>query len=133
VKIRKQIKIGDITITKHLALFGDSIVNFIYSCAWTYLSKKPYGFKVSSYKLARAISIAGLRSALPSGLTAHELANIYEALTAYVFLSGSMTVDEMIRILSSKWREINDKNDADIYSLAYLFKEICKKIRVDLS
>lgn len=133
MRMRKQIKIGDITITKYLALFGDSIVNFIYSCAWTYLHKKPYGFKVPSYKLARAISIAGLRSVLPSGLTAHELANIYEALAAYVFLSGDMTVDEMIRTLSSKWREISGKNDADIYSLAYLFREMCKRIRINLN
>lgn len=128
--MRRQIKIGDITITKHLSSFGDVIVNFIYSCAWTLICKKPYGFKVSSCKLAKAISMAGLRSILPSGLSTHDLANIYEALTAYVFLSGSMNVDEMIGILSSKWKEISNKNDADIYSLACLLREICKKIRI---
>ncbi len=131
--MKRQIKIGDITITKRLASFGDALVNFIYSYTWTLICKRPHGFKVSSCKLAKAISIAGLRSTLPSGLSTYDLANIYEAMTAYVFLSGSMTIDEMIRILSSKWREINNKNDADIYSLACLLREICKKIRINLS
>lgn len=130
--MKKQIRVGNIIITKHLASFGDAIINFIYSCAWTYIHNKPQGFKVSSLKLARAVSITRLRSALPSRLTIHDLANIYEALTAYVFLNRCMTIEEMVQTLLLRWKELNNKDDADIHSLAYLLKEICKKIQVEL-
>lgn len=83
-----------------LAALGDSIVNFLYSMALSIRLGAPKGVKVKSSYLAAALSEANLRRYLPSRIDRHMKADAAEALIAYAWLSGYISIEETVKLLS---------------------------------
>jgi len=105
VKIKSFIKnYSNITevLTDHgLASLGDAYVNFVYSVAMSARKGIPSGEKVKGSVLAEAIRKVGLRERLPSRMTRHLLADAAEALIAYAWLQGYVTIEESVTLLKS--------------------------------
>jgi len=105
-----------IALDKNLAKLGDNLVNLMYSLALTWLFNKADGKKVSDKVLAKALHEAGLRKLLPKRLTTHERGDAVEAILAYFWLNGEITVKKGAEILlknltkqSVKNREIRER------------------------
>lgn len=87
-------------LTDHdLASLGDAYINFVYSLALSNRVGKPSGAKVKGSVLAGALRKAGLREYLPSRMTKHMLADAAEALMAYAWLDGDVTLEECVAVL----------------------------------
>ncbi len=87
-------------LTDHkLAKLGDAYVNFLYSLAISKRTGEPAGIKVKGRLLADAFKKAGLRKFLPSRVDRHKQADAAEALIVYVWIRGSMTMEEGLEIL----------------------------------
>ncbi|MFX0031921.1 MAG: ribonuclease III family protein [Candidatus Hodarchaeota archaeon] len=92
---------------KGLAKIGDGIVNFVYSVAKSsYLTENSAnnkiirtGKKVNRTILSNALKNANLKICAKSRADAHDLADTAEALIAYVWLSGNLSIDSMIEII----------------------------------
>lgn len=82
-----------------LASFGDSYVNFVYSLALSNRKGEPTGAKVAGAMLAQAFRKAGLRVYMPSRVSRHMLADAAEALIAYAWLHGEVTLEESVVIV----------------------------------
>jgi hypothetical protein len=87
-------------LTDHkLAKLGDAYVNFLYSLVISKKMGEPTGIKVKGRLLADAFKKAGLRKFLPSRVDRHKQADAAEALIVYVWVRGSMTLEEGLEIL----------------------------------
>lgn len=94
---------------KGLAKIGDGIVNLTYSVAKSaYLTTSNSnstilrtGVKVSKKILSNALKNSDLKNFAKTRADAHDLADTAEALVAYVWLSGEMSLDEIIDLLFS--------------------------------
>lgn len=100
-----------IGIDKGLAKIGDGIVNLTYSVAksiyltrFKKLQENPIrvGKKVDKYILSNALKNANLRLYTKTRPDSHDLANTYESLIAYVWLSGAITIKKIIDILENQ-------------------------------
>jgi hypothetical protein len=89
----------DVMVDQKLAAFGDAYVNFLYSLALSIRKGEPTGKKVNNRLLAEAVRSAGLRKLLPSKIDRHKQADAAEALIAYVWTRGLMTLEESVGIL----------------------------------
>ena len=88
-----------------LAKFGDSLVNFTFSLALSEYLGKPTGERVPNASLAMALELAGLRGIIPPRTDKHGKGDIAEALFAYAWLEGKITVEEAAEILRGNFTE----------------------------
>jgi len=92
---------------KGLAKIGDAVVNLSYSVAKSiYLTKKQLnascyrtGSKVSKKILAGALKEANMKSFSKNRADAHDMADTVEAILAFVWLSGKMSIQDMVNSL----------------------------------
>ncbi|MCL6579240.1 MAG: hypothetical protein K6T73_07620 [Candidatus Bathyarchaeota archaeon] len=109
-------------LTDHgLASLGDAYVNFVHSVAMSARKGIPSGEKVKGSVLAEAIRKVGLREQLPSRMTRHLLADAAEALIAYAWLQGYVTIEESVTLLKSA--------DDPVEGFSQLLATIKKRIR----
>ncbi|HMF34025.1 MAG TPA: ribonuclease III family protein [Candidatus Lokiarchaeia archaeon] len=85
---------------KGLAQVGDTLVNFVYSVARSRVLGKCTGKRVSRTVLADALKAAELRDLAKTRADAHDLADTVEALVAYAWAAGALTIEEMVGILA---------------------------------
>ncbi len=88
-----------------LAKLGDSLVNFTFSLALSEYLGKPTGERVPNASLAIALELAGLRSIIPPRTDKHGKGDVAEALFAYSWLEGRITVEEAAEILRNNFTE----------------------------
>ncbi len=88
-----------------LAKFGDSLVNFVFSLALSTYLNRPTGERVPNASLAMALELAGLRGIIPPRTDKHGKGDIAEALFAYAWLEGRITVEEAVAILRENLTE----------------------------
>jgi hypothetical protein len=91
----------DVLNDQDLARLGDAYVNFIYSIALSKRENKATGAKVSSRVLAQALKRAELRGLLPRRMDRHALGDAAEALVAYAYLYGAISIEESVETLLS--------------------------------
>ncbi len=87
---------------RHLAQFGDSLLNFAYSLALTQATGQPRGTKVKDQVLAEAAVRAGLRKHLPRRVGRGEVANSLEALLGQAWLEKALSLDEIVSCLKDQ-------------------------------
>jgi hypothetical protein len=92
-------KLAEILTDHELASLGDAYINLVYSLALSSKRGKPYGVKVKGEVLAQALRKAGLREELGARIDSHKLADAAEAFIVYTWLSGFITLNEMVAIL----------------------------------
>ncbi|MEM1507689.1 MAG: ribonuclease III family protein [Candidatus Bathyarchaeia archaeon] len=97
--IGRHSKISEILSDKDLASLGDAYVNFVYSLALSKIAGKPIGRKIESDLLSSALKRAGIRSLLPKRMDRHKQADAAEALMVFGWLSGAISIKEMLNIL----------------------------------
>ena len=110
---------------KGLAKFGDSLVNFVFSLALSEYLDKPTGERVPNASLAMALEMAGLRDVVPPRTDKHGKGDIAEALFAYAWLEGKITVEEAVSVLKenltddvvhfSRKKEVIGRAFAEVY------------------
>jgi hypothetical protein len=91
----------NILISRDLAQFGDSLLNFAYSIALTETTGRPRGTKVQDKILADAAARAGLRKRLPRRVGRGDVANSLEALLGHVWLQKMITLEEIVNCLKT--------------------------------
>jgi len=89
----------EVLMDQKLAALGDAYVNLVYSLALSKRKGEPTGAKVDNRLLAEALKKAGLRSLLPPRIDRHKQADAAEALIAYAWVRGFMTMEEGVSIL----------------------------------
>ena len=89
----------EVLTDQKLAALGDAYVNLLYSLALSKRKGQPTGAKVDNRLLAEALKKVGLRSLLPPRIDRHKQADAAEALIAYAWVRGLMTMEEGVSIL----------------------------------
>lgn len=84
---------------KGLAKLGDSLVNLCYSLAKSEVLMEPTGEKVRDSVLARAIRETPVYTHIGRRTDAGAAADAYEAIMAYLWLTGNLTIKSMVSIL----------------------------------
>ncbi|UCD95881.1 MAG: hypothetical protein JSV35_05080 [Candidatus Bathyarchaeota archaeon] len=82
-----------------LARLGDAYTNFIYSLYLSIQKGSPTGKKTGGAILSEALKQVGLKSATPSRMDRHGLADAAESLIVYVWLTGLMTIGESVELM----------------------------------
>ncbi|AFL94524.1 hypothetical protein containing RNase III domain [Thermococcus cleftensis] len=88
-----------------LAKLGDSLVNFVFSLALSEYLGRPTGERVPNASLTIALELAGLRHVVPPRTDKHGKGDIAEAIFAYAWLEGKITVEEAVEILRENFTE----------------------------
>ncbi len=119
---------------KGLAKFGDSLLNFVFSLALSEYLGKPTGERVPNASLSMALEFSGLRHIIPPRTDKHGKGDIAEALFAYAWLEGAITIEEAAKIIRENLDDdvthFSRKKEAIGKALAVLFREIGKRIGV---
>ncbi|MFW9811279.1 MAG: ribonuclease III family protein [Candidatus Thorarchaeota archaeon] len=93
---------------KGLAKVGDNLVNFIYSLAKSVVLGHTTGEKVRDSVLARAIRATEINNHFSRRTDAGRAADSYEAIMAYLWFSGRLTIIKAVESLT-KTLDINSK------------------------
>jgi len=125
---------------KGLAKIGDGIVNFTYSLAKSiYLTKESSGNKVfrtgekvSKNILAKALKDAGMKPFAKNRADSHDLANTVEAIIAYVWLKGNISIEEIVDILLTNLTGNISHRLKEVNNAANAFTHLLLKIKEDL-
>ncbi len=119
---------------KGLSKLGDSLVNFMYSLALSEYLGEPTGERVPNASLAIALELSGLKGVVPPRTDKHGKGDIAEAVIAYAWLEGKISIEEGTTILMEHFSEdithFVRKKEVLGRALAELFKVI--KERLDL-
>jgi len=119
---------------KGLAKLGDSLVNLVFSLALSEYLGKPTGERVPNASLALALEMAGLRHIVPSRTDKHGKGDVAEALFAYAWLEGRITIEEAVEILRQNLNEdvvhFTRKKEVIGKAFAVLYKEIGKRLEL---
>lgn len=91
--------LAEVLADRDMASLGDAFVNFAYSLALSNRRRKPLGVRVKGSVLAEGLRRAGLRECLGGRMTRHALADAAEALIAYAWLNGYVTLDECVAVM----------------------------------
>lgn len=118
---RKFSSLTEVLTDHNLASLGDTYINFAYSLALSNRKGKPSGTKVKGSILAEALKKAELREFLPARMTRHILADAAEALIAYAWLNGYITLEETVATL--------EKTDDPVEGFSQLLATIKKRAR----
>ncbi|NJE09945.1 ribonuclease III family protein [Thermococcus sp. MAR1] len=117
---------------KGLAKFGDSLVNFVFSLALSEYLGRPTGERVPNASLTIALELAGLRGVIPPRTDKHGKGDIAEAIFAYAWLEGKITVEEAVEILRENFAEdvthFSRKKEAIGRAFAEVFKVIGERL-----
>lgn len=97
-------KLQEIIRDRGLARLGDSILNFLYSIAKTKASGLPTGGRVPNKVLVEALRSTEVCKDL-SLRGMKDKGDVAEALIAYAWLNGVLTLDEAVKVLSSYIKE----------------------------
>lgn len=100
--IKKYSRLLDILSDKDLASLGDAYINFVYSLALSKVAGKPIGRKLDSNTLSLALKRAGIRALLPQRTDKHKQADATEALMIFGWLSGAISIEETVSILTKE-------------------------------
>lgn len=92
---------GQFLLDKRNASLGDSLTNFLYSCAISLSKRKMTGVKVSDRILVEGYQQSQLRSWLPLHGNRKDQANGLEALVFYVWVVHEYTTEEMSLVIRS--------------------------------
>lgn len=90
---------------KGLSKFGDSLVNFVFSLALSEYLDRPTGERVPNASLTIALELSDLRHVVPPRTDKHGKGDIAEAIFAYAWLEGKITVEEAVKILKENFTE----------------------------
>ncbi|NJE42416.1 ribonuclease III family protein [Thermococcus sp. GR6] len=119
---------------KGLSKFGDSLINFVFSLALSEYLERPTGERVPNASLSIALELSGLRHVVPPRTDKHGKGDIAEAIFAYAWLEGKITVEEAVEILKENFTEdvthFSRRKEAIGKAFAEVFKVI--KGRLDL-
>ncbi|WP_258084679.1 ribonuclease III family protein [Thermococcus thermotolerans] len=117
---------------KGLAKFGDSLVNFVFSLALSEYLDRPTGERVPNASLSIALELAGLRHVIPRRTDKHGKGDIAEAIFAYAWLEGKITVEEAAGILRKNFTEdvthFSRRKEAIGKAFAEVFKVIGERL-----
>jgi hypothetical protein len=107
---------------KGLAKLGDSLVNLCYSLAKSEVLMGPTGEKVRDSVLARAIRDTPVYIHIGRRTDSGGAADAYEAIMAYLWLTGSLTIESIVLNLVQELgidAETNRKKEGEIASEAF--------------
>ena len=117
---------------KGLSKFGDSLVNFVFSLALSEYLDRPTGERVPNASLSIALELAGLRHVIPPRTDKHGKGDIAEAIFAYAWLEGDITVEEAVEILMKNFSEdvthFSRRKEAIGKAFAEVFKVIGERL-----
>ena len=117
-----------------LAKFGDSLLNFVFSLALSEYLGRPTGERVPNASLAIALEASGLKHIVPPRTDKHGKGDIAEAIFAYAWLEGTITIEEAVEIIRENLDDdvthFARKKEAIGRALAVLYGEIGKRIGV---
>ncbi|AHL21957.1 ribonuclease III family protein [Thermococcus nautili] len=120
---------------KGLAKFGDSLLNFAFSLALSEYLGRPTGERVPNASLSIALEMSGLRKLAPPRSDKHARGDVAEAIFAYAWLEGIITIDEAARIIRENLSEdvthFTRKKEAIGKALAVLYREIGKRLELE--
>lgn len=120
--IHRYSRVNEVLSDRDLASLGDAYINFVYSLALSKAAGKPVGRRVSGNILSSALKKSGARAFLPHRVDRHGQADAAEALIAYGWLSGIISIKETINILTCEG-EISD-------NISTLLKTILERIKL---
>lgn len=123
-------KIADVLMDHDLASFGDSLVNFIFSIALSKISGRFCGVRVRNRVLAEALNRCGLRGFLGGRVDVHVKGNAVEALLAYAWVSGKVSLMDLVNVLASS---IPSEGFEDFNVQVEAFSTLLKFVLVKLS
>ncbi|MFX1440321.1 MAG: ribonuclease III family protein [Promethearchaeota archaeon] len=104
---------------KGLAKLGDNLVNLCYSLAKSEVLLEPTGEKVRDSVLARAIRDTPIYTHIGRRTDAGAAADAYEAIMAYLWLTGNMTIESMVSSLVGELNIDSDTNRKQEGEIAY--------------
>jgi dsRNA-specific ribonuclease len=107
---------------KGLAKLGDNLVNLCYSLAKSEVLMEPTGEKVRDSVLARAIRDTPVYTHIGRRTDSGVAADAYEAIMAYLWLTGSLTIESIVSNLVKELNidpETNRKQEGEIASRAF--------------
>ncbi|WP_297500903.1 ribonuclease III family protein [Thermococcus sp.] len=117
---------------KGLSKFGDSLLNFVFSLALSEYLGRPTGERVPNASLSMALEMSGLRKLAPPRSDKHARGDVAEAVFAYAWLEGLITIEEAVGIirenLSEDVKHFTRKKEAIGKALAVLYREIGKRL-----
>lgn len=107
---------------KGLAKLGDNLVNLCYSLAKSQVLGEATGEKVKDRVLANAIRSTSVYSKYGRRTDSGVAADAYEAIMAYLWLTGKMSIEEMVTSLGNNIEitlETSRKREDEIATLAF--------------
>ncbi|MHA2031677.1 MAG: ribonuclease III family protein [Candidatus Kariarchaeaceae archaeon] len=115
--------------SKNLAQLGDFLANFIYTSVKIGLYGIEGSVHVWDNSLTKAMELADLRKELGKKTKPDKVADAGEALIAYAYFNGLLTIDEMVNILDSKLDEQSFKSEKiEKEQCALAFSNLFRKI-----
>lgn len=114
---------------KGLAKLGDSLVNLCYSLAKSEVLMGPTGEKVRDSVLARAIRDTPVYTHIGRRTDSGAAADAYEAIMAYLWLTGNLTIESMV---SSLVRELDIDSDTNRKQEGEIASEAFRKLLLDV-
>ena len=93
-------KIKKVILSKKLSQLGDFLTNYVYSLMKIGLKGERGAVHVWDKSLATAAKNSGLKKYFPSRIRTDGLADGVEALIAFIYLKGIMSLNEMVDILN---------------------------------
>lgn len=114
---------------KHLAKFGDSVTNLVYSFAKTALVKQFTQRKVNRTILSHALKNAEMKEFAKTRSDAHALADTTEAFIGFMYCMEGWTIEYMASILVEKLQHFDllnfkEETQGAIESFTYLLSLI---------
>ena len=125
--------IDEVVNDKGLAKTGDAIVNLCYSLAKSLVLDTTTGEKVRDRVLARAIRATPVYRHLGRRTDTGTAADGYEAIIAYLWMSGKVTLEDMVEYLVPLLKidsKTSRKKEVDIAALA--FQSLLETISIHL-
>jgi len=109
---------------KGLAKVGDGIVNLCYSLAKSRVLEQATGDKVRDSVLARAIRATKVYKQISRRTDLGRAADAYEAIIAYLWMTGKITVQSMVDALAQTLHidsNTNRKKEGEIAALSFQY------------
>jgi hypothetical protein len=109
---------------KGLAKVGDNLINFIYSLAKSVVLGQTTGEKVRDSILARAIRATSVYSHISRRTDAGRAADAYEAIMAYLWMTGKITIPQAVESLTKTLHidsKTSRKKEGEVAALSFQY------------
>ena len=109
---------------KGLAKVGDNLVNFVYSLAKSVVLGHTTGEKVRDSVLARAIRATKVYSHISRRTDAGRAADAYEAIMAFLWMSGKLTIQEAVESLTDTLQidtKTSRKKEGEVAAISFQY------------